>query len=463
MTLLDKARLIPQRYWFYYLPLAVAAIGLVLFLKDAPLPWEEGVEAREEAGKSIKSAHHMITGLWFGAWAALAVIAVAAVAGPLALRSLTPSFRRDRAGLGRRSTPVFFAFAAIATVIAGFQMAPRLDSSLWGDEDYTVRRVVVGQWERNADDELWFREATWTDTLFYYRTPNNHVLFSILSRLSHSGYQSGGDPEKLHFDERRLRMPAFIFGLGAILTVGYLLAVAGYRRAALAAMFLLAFHPWFLRHAPEARGYPIAMFLSPLTLAFLIKALRRGRWIYWVGFGCCEALLFYAYPGAAYLLVAINLVGIVCIAYGRRETGSRDRLTLAGRWFIANTLAALPIVFLMMPNLPQLRNYLERTSHQANLDGTWIHNNLSHIASGIPWSHKEPDNPLRPTLESSPTIGMALLILFYALVVLGIYRLVRERKLWVAIALLLPYPLLVAHAVASDAWIFQWYCLSTLR
>ena len=460
--MLDKARRIPRRYWLYYIPLIAAAVAFAIFLDEADRPWEKGVAAREAAGKSVKSIHHGISGLWYGAWVALGVIAVLAAAGPFALRKLTPKFRRTDAGLGKRSAPTFWIFGAIAVAMAAYELAPTLSHSLWGDEDYAVRRSIVGQWERNADNEMWFRESTWWDGLFAYKTPNNHFLFTIFARLSHGGYHPGDDPKKLHFDETRIRMPSFIAGLGAVLSLGYLVSVIGYRRAAIGAMFLLALHPWFLRHGAEARGYPLALFLSPLAITFMIKAVRRGRGVYWALFALFEALTFYAYPGTIYILTCVNLAALAHIYFARRDTDGMDKFTLASRWFAANTAAALPLVFLLMPVFKQLQGYVARSQVPGLIDLKWLWNNLSHMTTGIPWRHGELDNALRPMLSSTPVLSAAVVALFLGFGIAGIVRLVRGRHRWLAVVLALPYPLTIVHAIKNGAIVFQWYTITAL-
>ncbi|MFT5109688.1 MAG: hypothetical protein ACI9UA_005338, partial [Pseudoalteromonas tetraodonis] len=462
MNLLEKVRCIPRRYWLYYLPLIAAAVGFGLFLDAAPRPWIEGVEAREAAGKSVKSIHHGISGLWYGAWAALVVIGILAIAGRFALRKLSPDFQRGRAGIGKRSTPAFLVFGAIAVAIAAYELAPSLSHSLWGDEDYSVRRSIVGQWERNAEGEMWFREVSWWDTFFAYKTPNNHFLFSISARLSHGDYSPGVDPSKLHFDETRIRLPSFLAGLGAVVSLGYLVAVIGYRRAGIFAMFLLALHPWFLRHGAEARGYPLALFLAPLALVFLIKAVRRGRGIYWVLFALFEALTFYAYPGTIYLLICANLAAIAHILLARDGVDQADRFALASRWFAANTAAALPLVFLLMPIFKQLQGYMDRSDARGLINADWLWENAAHMATGIQWAHGEPENPWRPMLSETPALSLLVMILFFGFGIIGLVRLVRGKKLWLAVALASPYPLMIAHALESGTIIFQWYTLTSL-
>lgn len=459
MGILEKIRSTPLRNLVYYGFLLSVSIGIIFFLLQAALPWEKGVAARELAGKTIKSEHHAITGLWYGALIVLVIIPVLLASGRIALRALSSAFSRDEAGLGKRSAPVFLVFAALAISIAASQMAPRLNNSLWGDEDYTTRRAIIGQWERNAEDELSFRKAKWTDTLFYYKSPNNHVLYSILARLAHSGYNAQGDPAKLHFEEMRLRLPAFIFGLGSIISLGYLLTVIGYRRAAIAAMFILAFHPWFLRHACEARGYSIVLCLAPLTLAFLIKALRRGRWRYWGTFAVLEFLLFYAYPGTIYILTTINLGALAYIHFTQKSLPRSDRLILTARWFSSSTLAALPTIFLMTPNLSQMQAYFARDRAQGELTSSWLWDNLGYIATGMPWKPWEVDNPNCLYLAENPVISLALLVGFYGFLIIGCLRLWNCGYRWILLVLVAPYLLMLLHSLIGTLLLYQWYAV----
>jgi hypothetical protein len=460
--ILAKIRSTPLRNLVYYGFLFSASIGIILFLIQAALPWEKGVAAREIEGKTIKPEHYAITGLWYGSLIALVIIPVLVASGRMALRRLSSAFSRDEAGLGKRSTPVFLVFAALAISIAACQMAPRLDNSLWGDEDYTTRRAIIGQWERNSEDELSFRKAKWTDTLFYYKNPNNHVLYSILARIAHSGYNAQGDPAKLHFEESRLRLPAFIFALGSVISLGYLITVIGYRRAAIAAMFILVFHPWYLRHACEARGYSIILCLAPLALTFLIKALRRGRWRYWAAFAVLEFLLFYAYPGTVYILTASNLGALVYIYFTQKRLPRGDRLILTARWFSASTLASLPAIILMAPNLPQMQAYFARDRAQGELTSSWLWDNLCYIATGMPWKPWELNNPNCLYLAENPVISLTLLSGFYGFLIIGCLRLWNCGYRWILLALVAPYLLMLAHSLIGGLLLYQWYAIIQL-
>ncbi|MCP4847097.1 MAG: glycosyltransferase family 39 protein [Verrucomicrobiaceae bacterium] len=459
MHYLNKIRSVPRRNLVFYGILLLIFSLIILYLLNAELPWKKGITARKLAGKTIKPEHYAVTGLWYGSWISLFTLPVLAAIGRLSLRRLSPNFTRLRAGLGKDSSPAFLVLAAIAISIAALQLFPRLDNSLWGDEDYTTRRAIIGQWERNAEDQLAFRKAKWTDTLFYYKTPNNHVLFSILARIAHLGYNDEGNPANLHFKESLLRTPAFIFGLGSVISLGYLIAVIGYRRAAIAAMFLLALHPWYLRHACEARGYAIALCLAPLALTFLIKALRRGRWRYWSAFGAAEFLLFYAYPGTIYILVPLSAGALSYIWITKKDLARGDKLTLTSRWFSSCTFAAIPAIILMAPNLPQMQAYFARARAQGELSMNWLWDNLCYMGTGMPWNPWEANNPNCLFLAETPAISLTILALFYGFILLGALRLSKSGCRWLLFTLCIPYLLMLSHSLIGNVLLYQWYAI----
>ena len=109
--------------------LAVAIIALVWYLREAETPWERGVEARLEAGRNVKTIHHIITGLWYGAWINLILCGLLAIAMPLIAQPLV-RFERKKAGISPRSRPAFLVAAVCAVGLSVFLSVPRLDSSL---------------------------------------------------------------------------------------------------------------------------------------------------------------------------------------------------------------------------------------------------------------------------------------------------------------------------------------------
>ena len=167
------------------------------------------------------------------------------------------------------------------------------------------------------------------------------------------------------------------------MAIGYALACIGNIRAGILAMFLLAIHPWFIRYGTETRGYAFVLLLAPLVLCFLIKAVRRGRWRYWFAYAIAEFLLFLAYPGTFYLLVATNLSAVFLTLSARG--GWRNCRIQFGRMVTANVFAAMLVIQVMAPCYAQLKIYLEKSEGEQFYTLGWAGDNLSYIVSGMPW------------------------------------------------------------------------------
>ena len=85
----------------------------------------------------------------------------------------------------------------------------------WRALDLAAHKVhadVAGRYERDGEGELEFRSVRWRETFWFYRTPNNHVPFSILSRLSLAAWRGVARPELRFVNETALRMPAYLAG-----------------------------------------------------------------------------------------------------------------------------------------------------------------------------------------------------------------------------------------------------------
>ena len=137
-----------------------------------------------------------------------------------------------------------------------------LDVGIWYDEMLTHVRymqLTVGQIVSTYDDA------------------NNHVLFTVLARLSLSLF---GD------NVWALRLPAVGFGVASILAL-YSLGrrVTGTRESLLAvALMTVSYHHiWF---SQNARGYTALLFFTILSSAWLMDAIRHGsprKWLLYSG------------------------------------------------------------------------------------------------------------------------------------------------------------------------------------
>ncbi len=436
--------------------IAIACVGLGIYLQGAEKPWRRGVDACLAAGRTVRVENHIISGLWYGSWINLILCAVLICAMPLFAQPLA-GFERKKAGVAPKSRAAFLIAAMAALCISTFLCLPRLDMSLWGDEDYTLRRSIIGDYERMGETEPELRPLTWQNTLWNYKKPNNHILNSILSRLSHQAFFRQTDsPQQLYFSEPILRLPAFLAALGAIVASAYALACLGFLRAGILSMFLLALHPWFVRYGTETRGYAFVLLFAALSLAFLIKAVRRGRWRYWMAYALCEFLMFLAYPGTLYLLIAMNLSGLALTLSARG--GRRNRGILCGRFLLANIVAGMLVIQVMAPCYTQLKAYLLKSEGQKFLSWPWLSDNLSYLASGMPWRPWQEDNPLCHSLSQHPLLGGLLLGLSLAAAIAGALRLYSAslQSRYLLPYFLLPWPLLIGLSTLRGTLLYQW-------
>ena len=141
-----------------------------------------------------------------------------------------------------------------------------LDVGIWYDEMLTYVRymsLTVGQIVSTYDDA------------------NNHVLFTVLARLSLSAF---GD------SVWALRLPAVGFGVASIAALYYLARRVTNTRESLLAVALMAVsyhHIWF---SQNARGYTALLFFTILSSAWFMDAIRQGSPRKWLLYSIAVAL-----------------------------------------------------------------------------------------------------------------------------------------------------------------------------
>ena len=140
--------------------------------------------------------------------------------------------------------------AMAACAILGF---PRLGQSLWEDEEYSVRRCIVGGHRVNADGSVEAKYFPWRNTLWNYSSTANHVLQSALPRRSHSAWRTVARPGGLRLSEAAIRLPSYLAGILVVGVIALLMARFGFAWEGALASWLIAIHPWHLRFATEAR------------------------------------------------------------------------------------------------------------------------------------------------------------------------------------------------------------------
>lgn len=454
--------------------LAVIGGGL-LFLWQADSPWKKGVESLAPGARpAIK--HFVVSGLW---WGALANVVIASVllalrrwwAAPRAPRRVFCAEGAARDGVLERSRSLFAIGLLAAAFLCAWNAWPRMGLSLWGDEEHTLRTYILGAWEKDESGEPQLKRVTWQRSMFGYVNPNNHLLNTILARLSLGIWERfGGASAPLPFNEAALRAPAFAGGVLGIVAVGMFLRRLGYPGAGLLAAFICAMHPWYIRYASEARGYALMFLFLPLGLWFAAGAWRDGRLRQWIGFGLCQFACLYAYPGTFYLLLLFNLGLFAAFLWRARASGLKlwPLPPDMGRWAAGCAVGAMAFIQLYAPCYPQLKRYMQGSRAQAGeMDLAWFRDLGGYIGLGTPWSFPDPGNTLVVTIERLLNSHRHLPLLFALLLIaglLGVVALIRGGALQkvTALAFVFVTPVTIFHAKAIKNYLYPWYVIFEL-
>lgn len=380
-------------------------------------------------------------------------------------RGRTASFLAQPDGTRRGPAPVLIYGLIGVAVLAGgwFRLSP-LGHSLWNDEEYALRRYVHGGYETHAGGQPVFEAADWTDTLVENNNANNHLLFSVLARGSLSLWHSltGQPPEA--FSEVALRMPSYLAGLATLLLVGMLGVEAGAPWAGVGASWLLALHPWHVRYAAEARGYSLMLCFICLSLLGLLMLLREDSLKGWLLFALGEAGYLCSFAGALYVAMALNAL-VVLHFLVRREP--RRVVPLLG----FNALAAIPVLLLMLPSIPQLLGFMEYDdgARQKSVMGMgWVQDLGSHLALGILHANPMPEAHAGTSWEmltaASPLLMKVFALVMGLLTALGLVVAgFHSKGLRLVVAgVSLGGVLACLHATATEHVNLSWYFLYLL-
>ncbi len=441
------------------LGLGLVFVWLVVRLAFGPDPWTAGLAERAAEGHPPRPIDYVDT---YGWWTAAAIAPLVL----LLLATVRQWLRPDQTPTAPvwaapRASRTFLWATAAAVGVGGVLAAPRLDQSLFEDERAVVRDIIDGAYYQDNDGNLRFIQKRWRDTLWWYKKPNNHVVQSMLSRASLSLHRALDEPRTRLVDERALRIPCLLAGLGSIAALAFLLKRLGYPVAGVIAAWTLALHPWHLRYATEARGYSVMLLLGTLYILALLAAVRRGSWRRWCVYGVLQFLLLLNYPLIGASVVLTNAAALVLLwrAYG----AGAELSTQLTRWFMACLGGALLWAQLMTGNMAQLRLYLAR-EHAEVMDGLWFRDLGAYFLSGSAWGHARP-NPnaweLSDFAAGAPALFGAIAAAGLVLLAGGALRLGRRSAEHATLAALLVLPgfATLALALASGTFIFPHYLI----
>ncbi len=426
--------------------LCTLMFGLVIFLLLAPKPWAAEFADRDR----LKVADYVAIGSWWAALVNLVPLAVLAGSAKFWLRPLQGS-NEVAPSLPNRW---FLPLVALAMVVCAAVNAPRLGFSLWDDEEYSLRRVVLGSYRITSEGEPRLKEVPWTDTLWYYSKPNNHIVNSVAARVSNTVWRWVARPTGLQFSETALRLPAFLAGVLSICVWALLLRGFGFSRAGILVAWLIALHPWHSRFVPEMRGYAFVFLALPLACWLAVRAIRGGGWGRWSAYGAAQVLLFFSWPGTAFTLAVLNLCVLALVVHSRR-----DIVTLLSRWVVVTAAAGMLCFQLYLPCAAQLVGHLNDWTADG-IGQSWLNNVGSRLLIGMPWQTIEGTFPQAAVLIADfPLLIGGAMILIAALILLGLGRCAVGGipTICLALILVLPGPATYVFARIKDTHLFEWY------
>lgn len=349
---------------------------------------------------------------------------------------------------------------SIMIVSSGLLNVPRLFHSFWNDEEWTARRLVVGEFQ----DDGKLKTPSWNRTLFFYIDPNNHPLFSVLARLSHSAFAVPLEKAEFAFQEWPIRLPAYLFGIGGLAALAWLAETVSLPRAGMIAVSWLALHPWHVRYGVDARGYALLFAWVPLSMALLWRSLARGTLNSWMAFGLVEFLVLWTYPGALYFVVILNLVALAMLA----TTGDLIGRGLQWRRFVAGSVIGAVLTTLMLsPCVQPMLLFLKGERLRGDLPLGWMLETGSGLLTGVPWA-RWADHDLAiawmRTWDQQPWLVAVMFVSVLAALVAGVLALGSGsgRQRWLLVVLLAVGPFMYAMAKIQGNFLYPWYMVLAL-
>ncbi len=442
-----------------------AALLLVLLaallVVERPVKMEKRIAERQQTLGKDAPTHWLIpVWLWRGLAVNAGLAALLVALTPLAARAVRPAASPalpEDSPLTRREKMLL----AAAVVLLAASTAPRLGHSLWGDEEYAMKAYIAPKTVQQ-DNGAWSLEPRpWSTTVWDYQRPTNHIGFTVLARLCHDAFFTPGDgPADPWFSETLMRLPSFLAGLAAILTLVWCCRVWGLRRGVAWIALGYAGHAWLVRFGCDARGYGLIVMLIPVLLGTLRRAAQTGLWRWWLGFGFTQFYLFWTYPGVIHLLAATNALALWLLWRQAPE----NRMPQAARWLAASLLTAVLVIGLMAPCLPPFLAFLKNNQLHGTLDPSWFRDAAAALFCGALWHPWDSANPLCASLAVRSPMPAALAAGWIALgglaAALGAWRLWRDAERRPLLVFLLGGPLLLlTHLLIGGTRPYQWYLI----
>jgi dolichyl-phosphate-mannose-protein mannosyltransferase len=315
------------------LALLLIAVGILYLFLPAWLPYStlRSTVEREASPFSDRVSPAVYLQVVFRARLAGAVLLVVGASALAGGRRLAPILASLRAPLGAFVQTLRNSWTTFVRTESKLHLSALAVVLLTG----AVARVCVIEQPMRFDEASTFNR--YVQFPFYicmsnYSAPNNHVLYTLLARLSYLVF--GNEPWAL-------RLPAFLAGI-IVIAVCYAVIRGMYGRAAgLFAAAMTASSSILIEYSTNARGYTVivASFLSMSWLAQFI--LRTRNTLAWVLFSILGALGLFTVPVMAYPIGAVVL-WLVCAS---TEQGEGMVVFRGVRWAVVGIVGVAMLLY----------------------------------------------------------------------------------------------------------------------
>ncbi|MGF1655798.1 MAG: hypothetical protein ACFCU3_02340 [Verrucomicrobiales bacterium] len=452
--------------WWKVYDLLLLGLGLFLVVLLFRSGWPDSAWAitlREEAGKKPRLTEFITAGVWWSHLFALFVGFVLLVSRPFWIcKPMRPHPEVAWHALAKW----FWVSMLLITLCVAVTRGMRLPLSIYADEAQTARQSLLGRWEnpRHTDGVPGAFEPHGWDAAWVASEANNHVAFTLMSRVFVDSWRAISGQERHEYSEVAFRLPAWFFGTLAIplfmLVSGRLFgAPVGFGMG-----LLLLFHPWMLRYGSEGRGYGLMFFAIALAFFALLKIWSSGAWRWWWVYGFANFFLLASFVGALYVAIVVNAGLAILLLMGKLPGEPRVSLS---RWAVVLLVAAVAFVYLYAPSVPPILDYLQEPRAQGVISLRWLINEWAFLTVGMPWVSQDeaiptllavthPETWWGPTWLATGLVGAVLSLI----VVIGVIQAFRRGGSLgglVSLSLLVAGGLAILQAHISGSLLHTWY------
>ena len=366
--------------------LGLTAVALACFAAKTGASWRDAPHVA--SGDKIPTEAYMHWGLW---WASVANAVLCAALAMTARWWARAGGHPSNDATSVRVSRLEWLFLAGVLLAAGGLRWGRMDLSLYNDEAHTFRRYIAGSFKETKSGGTKWRQVKWEETFFLNQVGNNSMPCSVLGRLCYDAWKGLSKAPDGDMNETALRLPSLAAGLGSIAVLWLLLRRLMPGTSCWWAAGLAALHPWHVRYSTEARGYALMLLGVTACFYFIQRAMEDGRWRWWFGLALSQFTAVWAFPGAVYFLVALNLglLGMLTLKAGK----TRDwRPVLAAA--VSMLAGGMMTLQVMLPTAPQIVAAMKiLDSVKGAMGWVWWRDIAGGLLHGMRWVDGDGENP----------------------------------------------------------------------